>query len=57
MTQRTPGRPRGSRNTKPSKAAVANYYALLRQAADAGDINAAGKLIELDLLDRKETAQ
>lgn len=57
MKSDRPGRPRGSRNTKPSKAAVANYYALLRQAADNGDINAAGKLIELDLLQRKDTAQ
>ncbi|WP_046080101.1 hypothetical protein [Halomonas sp. HG01] len=50
------GRPRGSRNRKPSKTAIRNYYALLREAADKGDINAAGKLIELDILDttRKE---
>ena len=50
------GRPKGSRNAKPSRKAVAAYYALLRSAADSGDIHAAGKLIELDLLDRKETA-
>lgn len=40
-------RPKGSTNHKPSKAAIDNYYRMLREAAQRGDINAAGKLIEL----------
>lgn len=45
-------RTKGSRNTKPTRAAIQNYYALLRSAADQGDVNAAAKLIELDHLER-----
>lgn len=57
-TQKSRGRPAGSCNSRPSRESVRNYYALLRSAADQGDINAAGKLIELDLLNQqKETAQ
>lgn len=57
MKSDRPGRPRGSRNTKPSKAAVANYYRLLQTKADEGDTTAAGWLCQLDLLQRKDTAQ
>lgn len=53
MTADRPGRPKGRRNTKPSRRDVADYYALLREAADRGDVVAAGKLIELDLLKRQ----
>lgn len=35
---------RGSQR-QPTKRAIANYYALLRSAADGGDINAAGWLL------------
>lgn len=55
--QKPRGRPAGSCNLKPSRESVRNYYALLRSAADQGDINAAGKLIELDLLDRKRCSE
>jgi len=48
------GRPRGSRNTRPSKAAIAGYYRLLQMKADQGDVAAAGKLLELDLLDNRK---
>ena len=58
MQTNTNGRPKGSRNAKPSQKSISGYYKLLRSAADQGDINAAGKLIELDLLNQqKETAQ
>lgn len=41
-------RTKGSRNIKPTKTAIANYYALLRSAADKGDVTAAGWLCQLD---------
>ncbi|GAA1243073.1 hypothetical protein GCM10009578_099280 [Streptomyces rhizosphaericus] len=44
------GRPRGRRNTKPSKAAVANYYRLLQDKADEGDTQAAGLLVVNDTI-------
>lgn len=47
MQTNTEGRPKGSRNAKPSKKAISGYYKLLRSAADGGDVNAAAKLIEL----------
>lgn len=53
MTNTRPGRPRGSRNTKPSKAAVAGYYRLLAGAADQGDTAAAGALVVADAITRK----
>lgn len=53
MIQRIPGRPKGSRNAKPSRKAIDAYYRLLQDKADSGDTNAAGKLLELDLLERK----
>ncbi|WP_156821624.1 hypothetical protein [Halomonas smyrnensis] len=52
MTDTRPGRPRGRPNTKPSKAAVANYYRLLQGAADQGDTLAAGVLVMNDTVDR-----
>ncbi|RCV90495.1 hypothetical protein [Billgrantia montanilacus] len=48
MSQDRTGRPRGSRNIKPSKAAVANYYRLLQDKADTGDTAAAGWLLLLN---------
>lgn len=54
----SPGRPRGRRNLKPSKAAVAAYYRMLAEAADKGDTTAAGWLCQLDLLNqRKDVTQ
>lgn len=51
------GRPQGSKNTKPTKRAIASYYRLLSEKAEQGDTQAAGWLCQLDLLDnRKETA-
>lgn len=52
------GRPQGSRNNKPTKAAIAGYFRMLRAKADKGDTYAAAKLIELDMIaaNRKETA-
>lgn len=44
---KTGGRRAGSRNTKPTQAAVAGYYELLKSYADNGDIRAAAALIEL----------
>ena len=46
MKTRT-GRAKGQPNLKPSKAAVANYYRLLRSAAEDGDTTAAGWLVFL----------
>lgn len=40
-------RAKGSRNTKPTRAAIATYYAMLRSAADEGDVAAAAELIKL----------
>lgn len=39
------GRPAGARNIRPGKAAIASYYQLLQQAAERGDVNAAGWLV------------
>lgn len=50
MTDR-PGRPAGRRNTKPGKAAIAGYYRMLADAADHGDILAAGLLVVNDTID------
>ncbi|MEA1081974.1 hypothetical protein [Marinobacter qingdaonensis] len=53
----TRGRPRGSRNIKPSRKAVRGYYQLLREKAEQGDTMAAGWLAQLDLLNQKESTQ
>lgn len=50
------GRPPGSRNTRPSKRAIANYYKLLSEKADKGDTQAAGWLVFITE-QRNETAQ
>lgn len=55
MTTRRPGRPKGSRNKRPSQAAIAGYFELLRDAADAGDTAAAGALVVNDTIDRHMT--
>mgnify|MGYP000032302552 CR=1 FL=1 len=47
MQTNTNGRPKGSRNAKPTKRAIAGYYGLLRSAADQGDIVAAAELIKI----------
>ena len=39
------------------KKALRNYYAMLRSAADQGDLAAAGKLIELDHLEKQRQLQ
>lgn len=47
-TQHHPGgRPAGSRNIRPSRAAIERYYRRLVAAADRGDVQAAGLLIDL----------
>lgn len=47
-TQHNPGgRPAGSRNIRPSRAAIERYYRQLTTAADQGDVQAAGFLIRL----------
>lgn len=51
MPEKSPGRPAGRRNTKPSKAAIAGYYRLLAGAADHGDPLAAGLLVVNDTID------
>lgn len=53
MQATTNGRPKGAKNAKPTRQAIAGYYGLLRNAADNGDINAAGKLLELDLIEQR----
>ena len=45
-------RPKGRRNIKPTKAEIGGYFALLRNAADKGDVTAAGWLCQLDLHSR-----
>lgn len=51
------GRPRGKKNAKPSREAIAGYYRLLADAADEGDVDAARHLIELDLLNNQQTKE
>lgn len=54
MTQQTKGgRPKGSRNAKPSRKALDAYYRLLQTKADEGDTTAAGWLCQLDLIRRE----
>ena len=48
---------KGATNAKPSKKALKTYYAMLRSAADQGDLAAAGKLIELDHLEKQRQLQ
>jgi len=50
-------RTKGSTNAKPSKKAIKSYYAMLRSAADQGDLAAAGKLIELDHMEKQRQLQ
>ena len=40
-------RPKGAKNAKPSRREVASYYAMLRSAADGGNVQAAAELIRL----------
>ncbi|MGP9549776.1 hypothetical protein [Halomonas sp. AOP42-D1-22] len=56
-TTKQPGRPKGSRNAKPSRKAVNGYYGLLRSAADEGDTASAGLLVMNDTLDRHLAGQ
>lgn len=48
-------RTKGATNAKPTKKALRNYYAMLRSAADQGNLEAAGKLIELRLLENSKS--
>lgn len=47
MQTNASGRPRGSRNAKPSQKSINGYYKLLRSAADNGDTQAAAELIKI----------
>ncbi|WP_156963047.1 hypothetical protein [Halomonas alkaliantarctica] len=47
-------RPKGAKNAKPSRREVASYYAMLRSAADAGDVKAAAELIRLSCSEQPE---
>ena len=47
------GRPQGSRNVRPSQKAVQAYYRLLQDKAGEGDTQAAGWLLQLDLLNQQ----
>lgn len=40
-------RPQGSNQSKPTRSDVLDYYRLLKQKAQAGDVNAAGWLLDL----------
>lgn len=44
-------------NIRPTKAAVARYFRLLKDKADQGDVAAAGWLCQLELLERKEASK
>lgn len=48
-------RPKGRKNSKPTREAIQNYYRMLAEAADQGDTSAARHLIELDLLNQSRT--
>ena len=50
-------RTKGATNAKPSKKAIKSYYVMLRSAADQGDLAAAGKLIELDHMEKQRQLQ
>lgn len=50
-------RPKGRANSRPSREAISSYWHLLRNAADAGDTQAAAKLIELDHMTRNHQKQ
>ena len=41
------GRPKGSRNRKPTKREIAGYIELLRGRAEEGDVQAAGWLVQI----------
>lgn len=47
-------RPRGRKNARPSREAIASYYQLLRDAADKGDVSAAAELIKIDHMTNSE---
>lgn len=48
------GRPKGSKNALPSPARLREYRRNLREAADAGDVHAAGWLLTVDALERQQ---
>ncbi|MCE8020173.1 hypothetical protein HOP51_08600 [Halomonas sp. MCCC 1A11036] len=50
------GRVRGP-NVKPTRQAVAAYYELLKRKAEQGNVNAAGWLLQLDLLNQPREGQ
>lgn len=50
-------RPTGRVQTRPTKAAIRSYYEMLKAAASKGDINAAGKLIELHHMDNQRESR
>jgi hypothetical protein len=48
------GRQKGSKNALPSPAKMREYRRTLREAADAGDVHAAGWLLTVDALERQQ---
>jgi len=47
MTHRKAGRPKGARQSTPTKGEIASYVRLLRSSAEAGDVQSAATLINL----------
>lgn len=47
MPEQRLGRPRGSRNVLPTNDEIRGYFKLLRDRANAGDVQAAAELIRL----------
>lgn len=57
MTDTRPGRPRGARNKRPTKAAIGECYDLLRDAAERGDTLAAGLLVVNDTIEQHQARE
>ncbi|GAA0576153.1 hypothetical protein ACFQH5_15120 [Halomonas salifodinae] len=51
------GRKKGSKNALPSPARLREYRRTLREAADAGDVHAAGWLLTVDALERQQAGE
>lgn len=49
-----PGRPRGHGNARPTRDELRHFRSLLRNAANQGNVNAAGWLLTVDALERQQ---
>ena len=57
MSEQRKGRRPGSRNRRPGKEEIDGYMTLLRDRAQAGDVHAAGYLVQIHIQDEAARAR